>query len=432
MDEHQRIVVSPFDGELDHKFTIPGSKSITNRAFMLAICSQGVSRIHNPLFSDDTEAGLEAARTLGCRVEQTDNVIEIEGIGNERPVPSAKINVRSAGTVARFLPCMLAMGAKGEWDLEASEQMTQRPMKGLFEALAELGPCVETRGKPNHYPITVKGQNIENTQAFVDGSVSSQYLSGVLLGAAQYHTPLTFRTNGQIVQRQYVDITLDCMRSFGAQVDAATDLSEITVASTGLTAADFHVEADASTATYYSALPAALGGTVTIDNLARNSFQPDIRFLEILEQLGCDVVWKENGHVQISRPTGLDKLKGGQSFDLNDCSDAALTVAALAPMADAPIEITGVAHIRNHECDRVDAMTTAMTKMGIHVEEREDGWKIHPGKAKFAEVGTRDDHRMAMALTVLGLAQNGVSLDYPNCVAKTNPNFFESMDSIRS
>jgi 3-phosphoshikimate 1-carboxyvinyltransferase len=431
LDQSQRITVSPFNGNLNKEFTIPGSKSITNRAFMLAICSEGVSRIYNPLFSDDTQAGLEAARTLGCRVEQNDNYIEIEGISRSRPVSNATIDVRSAGTVARFLPCMLAMGDAGTWELNASAQMTQRPMKGLFEALAELGPCVETRGKPNHYPITVKGRQIESNEAFVDGSVSSQYLSGVLLGAPQFNSELTFRTDGKIVQRQYVDITLDCMRAFGAKVDATDNLSEIKVSPTGLTANNFYVEADASTATYYSALPAALGGSVTIDNLARNSFQPDIRFLEILTELGCHVEWAENGHVTISRPAELKKLKGGQSFNLNDCSDAALTVAALAPLADAPIEITGVAHIRNHECDRVDAMTVALTEMGITVEERQDGWKIFPGEANFAEVGTRDDHRMAMALTVLGLAADGVSLDYPNCVAKTNPDFFKSMESIR-
>ena len=432
MTDNQRINISPFSGEIDTTFTIPGSKSITNRAFLLAICSSGTSKIYNPLFSDDTEAGLEAAKSLGCRVSQTDNYIEVEGIGSERPVSNVEVNVRSAGTVARFLPCMLAMGRSGTWLLNASEQMMQRPMKGLFDALAGLGPCVETRGEEDRYPITVHGELIQSDETFVDGSISSQYLSGLLLGSPQYKTALTFRTNGNIVQRQYVDITLDCMRAFGAQVDDASDLSVIKVEPTGYAGTDFHVEADASTATYFSALPAALGGTVLIDNLARNSRQPDIRFLEILEAMGCVVEWDDNGHVRITRPSGLTKLKGGHSFDLNDCSDAALTVAALAPLADGPIEISGVAHIRNHECDRVDAMTHALTRMGIKVEERQDGWKIYPGEARFAELETRDDHRMAMALTVLGLAQNGVSLDYPNCVAKTCPKFFEMISDVRT
>ena len=232
------------------------------------------------------------------------------------------------------------------------------------------------------------------------------------------------------MQRQYVDITIDCMRAAGAEVEAAPDLSRIVVQPTQYLAHDISVEADASTASYFCALPAVLGGAITIPNLSKNSLQPDIRFLEILQELGCEVDWLGPEEVRISRPTNLPKLRGNRHFDLNDCSDMALTVAALSPFADGPISISGVAHIREHECDRIDAMATALRRAGIAVAERPDGWTIQPGEPRFADLETRDDHRMAMALSVLGLAGNGVCLDHPDCVGKTCPRFFDLIGSV--
>ncbi|TWI30953.1 3-phosphoshikimate 1-carboxyvinyltransferase [Paracoccus sulfuroxidans] len=398
---------------------------------MIALCSEGVSTIRNPLQSDDTRAGIEAARVLGCAVEEADECVTIRGIGRERPVSQAEIDVRSAGTIARFLPCILSLGAAGSWTLTASEQMKSRPMKGVFDALARLAPdSIRSLGRPGYLPVAVQGGCLAAAETNVSGSISSQYLSGLLLAAPQADRPLSFVTDGHIVQRQYVDITIDCMRAAGANVEAAPDLSRIVVEPTGYVARDISVEADASTASYFSALPAALGGSITIPNLSRNSLQPDIRFIEILQKLGCKVDWLGAKEVRISRPGDLPKLRGNQHFDLNDCSDIALTVAALSPFADGPILITGVEHIRNHECDRVDAMTVALRRTGIEVTERPDGWAIQPGQPRFADLETRDDHRMAMALTVLGLAGSGVSLDHPNCVGKTCPRFFDLVRDV--
>ncbi|MBR0838841.1 3-phosphoshikimate 1-carboxyvinyltransferase [Bradyrhizobium liaoningense] len=432
MSQHpsQRIIVEKFTSELDGTVVVPGSKSITNRALMMALCGTGASTIRNPLDSDDTRAGLAAAQALGCQIDTISDGVVVHGIGRDRPVTGSSLNVQSAGTVARFLPCVLAMGGAGEWTIVASKQMTLRPMKGLFDALDMLGDCIRPLERPGYLPAVVRGAAITKNEAFVDGSVSSQYLSGLLIAAPQAEHPLVFRTDGHVVQRQYVDITLDCMRSFGAEVEATSDLSSIRVQPTGYAATDFQIEADASTASYFAALPAALKGSLVIPNAVRNSRQPDVRFLELVGQLGCDVTWLGSKGVRISRPTALSKLKGGFTFNLNDCSDIALTVAALAPYADAPIEIQGVAHIRNHECDRVDAMTHALSALGIQVEERADGWKIFPGSPRYAEVQTRDDHRMAMSLSVLGAAGDGVSLDHPQCVAKTCPEFYRLISQL--
>lgn len=426
-----RVTVQKFSGNLDGRVAVPSSKSITNRAVMIALVSDGTTTIRHPLQSDDTRAGIEAARSLGCGVEETAECVTIRGIGRERPVDGIEINVRSAGTIARFLPCILALGAGGNWSLTASEQMKSRPMNGVFGALANLAPnSIRPLGHPGHLPVVVQGGCLTASETEVSGSISSQYLSGLLLAAPQADRPLRFVTDGKVVQRQYVDITIDCMSAAGADIEAEPDLSRIVVQPTLYTARDILVEADASTASYFSALPAALGGVITIPNLAKSSLQPDIRFLEILQELGCKVDWLGAEEVRISRPADLPKLRGNQQFNLNDCSDIALTVAALSPFADGPISIAGVEHIRNHECDRIDAMATALRRAGIEVAERPDGWTIQPGQPRFADLETRDDHRMAMALSVLGLAGSGVRLDHPDCVGKTCPGYFDLIRGV--
>ncbi|MDE0211893.1 MAG: 3-phosphoshikimate 1-carboxyvinyltransferase [Boseongicola sp.] len=427
----ERAIVQKFSGDLDGRVAVPGSKSITNRVIMIALVSDGTTTIRRPLQSDDTRAGIEAARALGCGIEETAECVMIPGIGRERPVSGIEVDVRSAGTIARFLPCILALGTSGRWTLTASEQMKSRPMAGVFDALAGLAPdCISPLGHPGYLPVAVQGGCLTASETKVSGSTSSQYLSGLLLAAPQADRPLCIVTDGRVVQRQFVDITIDRMRAAGAEVEAAPDLSRIVVQPTSYVAHDVSVEADVSTASYFSALPAALGGAITIPNLAKNSLQPDIRFLEILRELGCKVDWLGGKEVRISRPPDLPKLRGNRHFDLNDCSDMALTVAALAPFADGPISISGVEHIRKHECDRIDAMATALRRAGIEVAERSDGWTIHPGQPRFADLETRDDHRMAMALSVLGLAGDGVRLDHPDCVGKTCPEFFDLIGGV--
>lgn len=429
MDSHSdRIVVNRLGRAVNGAARIPGSKSITNRAIILAICGEATSVIRDPLFSDDTYQGLKAAEALGCEVRTTADTITIRGIGRRRPVTGASLDVGSAGTIARFLPCVLAFGEAGEWELTASEQMTKRPMGGLIRALSSLGDSVTCLGAADHYPLRVRGDALRRFDVEVDGSVSSQYLSGLLLAAPLLPEPLTVTTDGDIVQSEYVGMTIDCMRLFGAEVEVTDGWTRMRVLPGAYAGAAIDVEADASTASYFAALPAVTGGSVELPNLSRNSRQPDTRFVSILETFGCEARWNGERGVRVTGPGG--PLRGGHTLDLNDCSDVALTTAAVSVFADAPVEITGVEHIRNHECDRVSAMTEALRALGVRVEERRDGWKIWPSEPGFAEVGTRDDHRVAMASSVIGLGGNGVSLDHPACVNKTCPNFFELLTSL--
>ncbi|WP_125774421.1 3-phosphoshikimate 1-carboxyvinyltransferase [Antribacter gilvus] len=424
-NHNEHVTVSAMSDPADGSVRVPGSKSFTNRAIILAMAADGVSTLTGPLESDDTRYGLAAARDLGCEVDVGAGSVRIHGVGARRPVPEATLYVGSAGTVARFLPCLLAFGDPGTWRLEASPQMTARPMSGLLDALAHLGGPVVPVGEPGRYPLEVRGGKTVGRELRVDGSISSQYLSGLLLSAPLLPEGLRVTTEGSVVQSAYVDMTIDCMRHFGAEVSGTGDLAVIDVAPTGYRPADLDVEADASTASYFAALPAVVGGQVTLENLVRGSRQPDTRFVEIVEQFGCDVEWLGDRGVRVTRPRGLDLLRGGGDLDLRDCSDVALTVAAMAVFADAPVTVRGVEHIRSHESDRIAAMATALRAMGITVDERPDGWRIHPGSPRFAEVTTHDDHRVAMSLALVGLGGDGVGLDEPRCVDKTCPQFYD-------
>ncbi|BCW08033.1 3-phosphoshikimate 1-carboxyvinyltransferase [Arthrobacter sp. NtRootA1] len=417
-------LVHPLTHEIAGEVKIPGSKSFTNRAIILAIAADGVSTIENPLYSDDTLYGLTVAEDLGCEVHREPGSVSIRGIGRRRPKQGNVLNVGSAGTIARFLPCLLAFGDAGEWDLTASPQMSKRPMSGLLSALGQLGGLVECLELPGRYPLAVRGGRHQTNSLSVEGNISSQYLSGILLSAPLLTGGLSVSTAGGVVQSAYVDMTIDCMRSFGAEVETTEGLKTLKVKGGAYHPTDIAVEADASTASYFAALPAIVGGSILLSNISKRTKQPDIRFLEILEAFGCSVSWIETGGVVVERPRETTRIKGGHKFNLNDCSDIALTVAAISVFADSPVTIEGVEHIRHHESDRIAAMTQALTAMAIRVEERHDGWKIWPSSPSFASVATHDDHRVAMALAVVGLAGSGVRLDQPSCVSKTCPDFY--------
>ncbi|MDO4888848.1 MAG: 3-phosphoshikimate 1-carboxyvinyltransferase [Actinomycetaceae bacterium] len=424
----RRATVAPLGHTVEGSVSVPGSKSLTNRAIFLAMAARGASTLHRPLESDDTTFGLAAAKALGCRVHTFDGGVTIEGIGSRRPIDGGTIHVGSAGTVARFLPCFLAFGRAGEWHLHSSEQMARRPMDGLLDALMPFAGAVMPTQETGRYPLLVRGQatagGAEPVDIAVDASVSSQYLSGILISSPLLERRVGIRTTGGIVQSAYVEMTVDYMRRFGADVEADVDSGAFTVSPRPYEPATIDIEADASTASYFAALPAVCGGSIFLPGLERHTRQPDVRFLAILEEYGCRVRWDHRG-ATVARPAELQRLRGGRTFDLNDCSDIALTVAALAVYADAPTRIGGVEHIRRHESDRIVALAQAMDALGLRVETHRDGWTIWPGAPRAANISTYDDHRVAMSMAVVGLGGEGVTLDYPRCVEKTCPQFYE-------
>ncbi len=351
------IRLAPANAPIIADITVSGSKSVSNRALILAGMAEGKTRLDGLLRSDDTWWCADALKRVGVGVEFKDTSANIAGIGRTRP-KSAHLHVGSAGTIARFLPPLLAAGDKGQWKISASKQMSKRPVGPLFDALRAGGGKIECLEAQNCFPAIIHGNSFSGGQLSMSGAVSSQFISGVLMAAAQAKKGVDLRVKGGIVQSEYVAITLDVMRHFGAQITAADDFTRFEVAPTGYSANDLVVEADASTATYFAALAAITKGKITLENLGKNTRQPDYGFFKILEKMGCVVT---RGEVATSIEMN-GQLTGGFSIDMRPLSDAALTLAAIAPFADAPITIYGIAHIRHHESDPATMKATGLPR----------------------------------------------------------------------
>ena len=423
------VRIYPAGQPLKADVTIPGSKSVSNRALILAAMSEGASRLSGLLSSEDTYWCADALKRLGVEFADNGSDVTVKGIGRQRP-KQGTIHVGSAGTAARFLPPFLAAGDKGEWQITASDQMSARPMMPLFQALMEGGAAISFGEREGCFPATVTGATFQGGRLRMSGAVSSQFISGILMAAAQSARGVELDIEDTIVQSDYVRMTLDAMRHFGATVEESERLDHFTVHPSTYRARDLEIEADASTATYFGALAAVTGGRINLKNLTANTKQPDYGFLNILERIGCMVERTSVGTVVSGESAGAGHLRGGFSINMRPLSDSALTLAALAPFADAPITITGVEHIRNHECDRISAICESLAALGIQVEQHRDGLTIFPGSPNFASLDTFQDHRIAMALAVTGAGGKGVELLNPSCVSKTCPTFFELISSV--
>jgi 3-phosphoshikimate 1-carboxyvinyltransferase len=413
-------VVRPLSGPVCGSVTLPGSKSFTNRALIVAACARGTSRVTGILRSDDSYWCIESLKKLGVAFEGD----SITGAG-EWSAPESPLYIGSAGTTGRFLTSVLALSARSEVTIAASEQLSRRPMRALFEALITLGARIHYEGEPGCFPVRIVPPGAGASVVSVSGSQSSQFISGLLMGAPLLDRPVEIRVTDGIVQADYVRITLEVLAAFGVEIEASPDLDRFNVRPSVFRPADYAVEADASTATYFAAL-GALKGEVTIINLRLGTTQPDIEFLEVLKRMGCAVESSAAG-VTVRGP---EKLRGGFTIDMRAFSDSCLTLAAIAPFADAPIEICGVEHIRHHESDRIGVMARILAQLGVPVKERTDGLKISPAIPRFGTVPTHDDHRVAMSLALLGLAGSGVEIADPGCVSKTCPNFFDLIGDL--
>ena len=420
------VRVAPHRAPVNAEVTVPGSKSVSNRALILAGMAEGQTKLTGLLRSDDTWWCSDALRRLGASVDFDGFDATIDGIGRRRPKPDGTVHVGSAGTVARFLPPFLAAGDAGQLDCYRQPADEQRPVARPFEALRQGGGKIVFKGTEGGFPAVISCASFTGGKLSMSGKVSSQFISGILLGAPQSANGVELTVEGGIVQSDYVRITLDAMRHFGANVSEDAGLTHFVVQPTGYRARDLAVEADASTATYFAALAAVTRGRITLLNCASSTRQPDYGFFAVLERLGVQVERKSDRTIiSASGP-----LKGGFTVDMKPLSDATLTLAAIAPFADAPITITGVAHIRHHESDRIAAICQSLSKAGVSVDEHEDGLTVRPGKPKFATLSTFEDHRVAMSLAVMGIAGEGIELLDPGCVSKTCPTFFELLNGL--
>lgn len=420
--------IEAVSGPLDATVSVPGSKSVTNRALVCAALATGPSVLDGALFADDTEAMLGVLRTVGLSVavDPSAGRVSVEGSNGRLPPTDQQIDVRQSGTTARFVLPMLIAG-EGRYRVTADHQMRARPMAAAFVALAELGAAVEERGAPGHLPVAVSAGTVRSSTVEVPGDASSQFLSGLLLVSPCLPKGLVIRVTTPLVSRPYVDLTIAVMEEFGATVDRPDD-STFTVAPGGYHGRSYRVEPDASAASYPWAAAMICGGRVSVQGLGSGAAQGDMAFLDMLGAMGAVV---ERGERSTVVTAAAGSLQGG-SFDLRHISDTALTLACLAPFASEPLTITGIGFIRRKESDRIAAVATELARCGIRVDTDDDGWTIHPGRPQPSVVDTYGDHRMAMSFALLGLAVPGISIADPACVAKTFPGYWQLLDELRS
>jgi 3-phosphoshikimate 1-carboxyvinyltransferase len=416
--------IEPLERPPDAEVVLPGSKSITNRAFLAAALADGTSTIGGILVADDTVAMLDAVRALGIEVAVQGTTATVVGCGGVLPATEARIDVRLSGTTARFIAPALALG-HGRFELDGAAPFRRRPMGPLLEALTDIGVRVEPRGEPGHLPVELVVDGWHAERISVTGDISSQFLSGLLLAAPAAGHDVLVEVTTSLVSRPYVDLTLDTVRTFGGQIDEP-EAGRFHVHPTGYRATTTTVEPDASAATYFLAAAAITGGRVRIPGLTRSARQGDAGFATVLERMGAEVVVDDTG----TEVRGTGALRGIE-VDLGAMSDTAQTLAAVAVFATGPTRVTGIGFIRAKETDRIAAVVTELQRCGIDAQAEEDGFVVHPGTPQPATVRTYDDHRMAMSFALLGLVTPGIRIADPECVDKTFPDYFQVLDQLR-
>jgi len=419
------IEVTP-SGPVSGTVRVPGSKSHTNRSMVIAALSDGESRLEGALFAADTISMIHGLRALGFRVEPDEaaGVIVVEGRGGRVPAHGATVDARDAGTVMRFLPAVAALG-EGEFTIDGSPRMRERPVLDLVEGMRSLGVDASAKGPGGCPPVVVRASGVAGGTARVSAGTSSQFASALLLVAPCAKSPVTVQLEGEVVSRPFIELTLDLMKEFGAEVERLDANTFRVAAPRPYRAGVHHVEGDATAASYFWAAAAVTGGRVEVANVSTRSRQGDARFVDLLEQMGCRVERSEEA-ITVSGP---EVLRGGE-FNLNKMPDVAQTLAVVALFAESPVSITNIANLRVKECDRLSALAAELPKLGGRVEERPDGITVTPPEGgrevlHGGRIATYNDHRMAMSFAVAGLAIPGVVIENPGCVSKTYPRFFD-------
>ena len=418
--------IRPANGPVQAVVPVPGSKSITNRLLLLAALARGTSRISGILHSDDTHVFAQALVDLGFRFtfNEDDSVCIIEGSGGAIPAQNARVWCGSAGTASRFLAAAVSAG-RGRYVLDATPQMRRRPMTPLIDALTSQGANIRVPPEVDAL-MSIETKGLTGGLLTLGGTqVSSQYLSALLMAAPMAKTPLEIQT-AVPVSRPYIDMTCGLMAQFGVQVDQDGYERFCIPAPTDYQGGDHVIEPDASTASYFFAAAAVAGGSVTVNNLSRGgSVQGDVRFLDILEKMGCTVA-SDDKLVTVTGPPRLN----GITVDMSQISDTVMTLACIAPYADTPTTIENIGHIRVKESDRISALADGLSRMGVSFDETETLLTVYPSSPMGGVIDSYEDHRIAMAFAIAGLVTPGVGIQGADCVVKTCPQFFDLLDLL--
>lgn len=423
---------------------VPGSKSITNRALLIAALAEGKSVLRGVLFSDDSRHFLQALVDLGFEVEidEANAVVSITGCGGKIPAHesavdgkqnrvsddgmpvNASINVGSAGTAARFLTAYLGL-SKGRYFVDSSEQMKKRPMEGLLKALEDLGASIAFMEEMYHFPFVIGNDQVSKHEVTIDVDKSSQFLSALLIASVLFTEDFTIHVKGHHGM-SYVKMTIAMMEQFGVKVTKPSENTFCISGDAAYSARDYRIEPDMSAAAYFYAMAPVISVPAKVHHVHWKSLQGDTMFLHVLEAMGCGSVELEDG-IRIYPPH--EGLCGG-TFDLSAFSDQALTLAAISCFAKSPVTIEGIGHIRYQECDRLKAITQNLANMGIRCEEPEEGTiRIYPGTPKPCEIETFEDHRVAMSFAIPGLVTDGIVIKDPGCCRKTFETYFDVLES---
>ena len=422
------VEIVPIHGPVSGTVRPPGSKSITNRAFILAALADGWTTLTGVLDSQDTRVMIESLRRLGFDVQQDLDACScrVRGFGGQIPAQQADLYLENSGTSIRFLTSLCALGA-GRYRLDGVKRMRERPIGDLVRSLHQLGAKIQFEVSGSDCPPVLVdgcGGRLTGGQATINGDISSQFLSSLLMAAPAAGGGVKLNVVGELVSQPYVTMTIQMMNAFGVAVDYPSDLSEFNIPAAVYHAGHYQIEPDASAASYFFAVAAITGGNITIDGLSRTALQGDVGFVDALQQMGCHVTCNETSITVQGGPLhGID-------IDMNAISDTAQTLSVVAAFADSPTTIRNVGHMRHKETDRIAAVVTELQRTGISATETADGLHIIPGQPQPADIQTYDDHRMAMSFSLLGLRSKGIRILDPNCTAKTYPRYFEDLEAV--
>jgi 3-phosphoshikimate 1-carboxyvinyltransferase len=424
-DEPAERTLAPLKRPPQLRIRVPGSKSLTNRALIVAALAEGDSQLIGALDSDDTRVMVDGLRQLGLTVECDWSVgaIRIQGCGGAIPSRTADLFLANSGTSLRFLTAMIATG-QGTFRLDGSPRMRQRPVADLLSALNRLGAVARSDLGTGCPPITIEADGLDGGYVDVRGDVSSQFLSGLLMALPYAREPTTVEVQGPLVSQPYIAMTLAVMESFGVRI-SNHKYRRFNIKPARYRGRSHVIEPDASAASYFFAAAAVTGGTITVEGLGTRSVQGDMAFVEVLEHMGCAVTRSDDATTVTGGPLR------GVDVDMNAISDTVMTLAAVALFAEGVTRIRNVAHIRHKETDRLAALATELRKLGATVDEHPDGLVIIPSSAmRPARIATYDDHRMAMSFAIVGLRAEDITIEDPGCVAKTYPGFWRDWESL--
>ena len=422
----ERLAIEPFfTPGLKANVRVPGSKSITNRALIVAALAEGDSLLTGALDSVDTQVMIRALNQVGIPTihDPARCTIHVKGQSGGIPVNKAELDLANSGTSLRFLTAMLAIG-HGKFRLDGSARMRQRPIHDLLTALNRIGAITRSATENGCPPVNLDAAGLDGGYVGVRGDVSSQFLSGLLLALPYAKNPSEIEVDGTLVSIPYVQMTIEVMRAFGVRVDNRKN-KRFVIKPAHYFGREYAIEPDASAASYFFALAAITGGSVTVEGLGTTSMQGDMDFVQVLAHMGCKVEISDRSTTVIGGPLrGLD-------IDMNAISDTVMTLAVVGLFAEGATRIRNVAHIRHKETDRISAVATELRKFGAEVVEHYDGLTIIPPSGrqfKPAEVATYDDHRMAMSFALAGLKVPGTVILDPACVNKTYPGFWADLN----